>query len=47
MRTQCAGKPRLSDDMYSDDDSEQRKEAEEYKAVHHNRFAAGLEVPEL
>jgi hypothetical protein len=33
--------------MYSDDDSEQRKEPEEYKGVHQNRSAASLEVAEV
>jgi len=33
--------------MYSDDDSEHRKESEEYKGVHHNRSPASLEVVEV
>lgn len=33
--------------MYSDDNSEQRKEREEYKGVHRNRSPASLEVVEV
>lgn len=48
-KLQRAGKPRLSAgiNMYSDDNSEQRKQPEKNKGVHQNRSAASPEVAEV